>query len=99
MASRARELVVELAKVMALLRVLPAEAETDLEELKRNIERSLPSGVKLQKASVEEVAFGIKALKLLILLPEAEGATFEVEEAVSRVPGVGQVDVEFETRI
>ncbi|MCX8204893.1 MAG: elongation factor 1-beta [Candidatus Nezhaarchaeota archaeon] len=98
MVSKDHKLVVKLAKVMALLRVLPAEAEVDIEGLRREVERGLPSDVKLQRAYVEEVAFGIKAIKLLVLLPEEEGAMFRLEEAILKVPGVGQVDVEFETR-
>lgn len=88
-----------MAKVAVLIRVLPAEAEVDLEELKREIEGALPDRVVLQGTDVEEVAFGIKALKLLVLMPEEEGVMFEVEEAISRVPGVSQVDVEFVTRV
>ncbi|MEM4700382.1 MAG: elongation factor 1-beta [Candidatus Nezhaarchaeales archaeon] len=88
-----------MAKVAALIKVLPTEAEANLEELRKEIERRLPGYVKLQKADVEEVAFGIRALKLLVLLPEEEGVMSEVEEAVSKAPGVSQVDVEFVTRV
>lgn len=88
-----------MAKVMAILRVMPEDVETDLEELRRRVEGSLPSDVSLQRVGVEEIAFGIRALKLVVLLPEEEGGTFKVEEAVSKVPGVSQVDVELVTRV
>jgi len=84
---------------MAVLKVMPEDVEVNLEELKQRIKESLPSDVSLQRAGVEEVAFGIKALKIVVLLPEEEGGTFKIEEAVSKVPGVSQVDVELVTRV
>ena len=88
-----------MAKVMAVLKIMPEDVETDLNNLVERIKQSLPSDVSLQRAGVEEVAFGIKALKLVVLLPEEEGGTYRVEETVSKVSGVSQVDVELVTRV
>jgi len=88
-----------LAKVMAIVKVMPEDVDVDLEKLKEDIKSCLPSNVSLEKTIVEDVAFGIKALKLFLLLPEEEGGTSKVEEALSNVKGVGQVDVELVTRV
>jgi elongation factor 1-beta len=43
----------------------------------------------------EEIAFGLKALKVFVIMPGVfEGGTQPVEDAFSKVKGVGQVDVE-----
>jgi elongation factor 1-beta len=88
-----------LAKVVAVIKVMPEDVAVDLGELKERIERSLPEGVSFQSAMVEDVAFGIKSLKLAVLLPDEEGGTIKVEEAISKVPGVSQVEVEFVSRV
>jgi elongation factor 1-beta len=88
-----------LAKVVAVIKVMPEDVAVDLGELKERIERSLPEGVSFQSARVEDVAFGIKSLKLAVLLPDEEGGTIKVEEAISKVPGVSQVEVEFVSRV
>lgn len=88
-----------MAKVMAVVRVMPEDVDVDLERLKEDIRRSLPAEVSLERAVTEDVAFGIKALKLYLLLPEEEGGTSKVEEAIAGVRGVGQVDVELVTRV
>jgi len=82
-----------------VVKVMPEDVAADLSELKERIERSLPEGVSLQSARVEDVAFGIKSLKLAILLPDEEGGTLRVEEAISGVPGVSHVEVEFVSRV
>ncbi|RLF12416.1 MAG: elongation factor 1-beta [Thermoprotei archaeon] len=88
-----------MAKVMAVVKVMPEDVGINLEQLKDDIQKSLPEGVSLQKSAVEEVAFGIKVLKLVLLLPEEEGGTYQVEEAISKVKGVSQVEVEMVTRV
>jgi len=46
------------------------------------------------------VAFGIKVLRVLITMPEnVEGGTEPLEQLVSSIPGVSQVEVEYVTRV
>ena len=83
-----------MGEVVASLRLLPAEAETNLEALKKALAGKLPSGVRVYKFEEEPIAFGLKALIAHLVLPENQaGKMEEVEEVVKKVEGVGEVEV------
>ncbi|OYT62725.1 MAG: elongation factor 1-beta [Thermofilum sp. ex4484_15] len=82
------------AKVAVLIRVFPESTETSLEELTDRIRNVLPSEYEIASRGEEPIAFGLKALLLKILMPEdKEGGTSELEEVISKVEGVSQVEV------
>ncbi|MDH5815556.1 MAG: elongation factor 1-beta [Candidatus Nezhaarchaeota archaeon] len=91
-----------MAKVMVLLRVLPIDIEVDMEGLKDKIQAAiikLGEGFALQSYRIEPIAFGLKALRLAIVMPEeTEGGTYVLEETIRGVEGVGEVEVEFVSR-
>jgi len=92
-----------LAKVVVFLKVLPVDVDVDIEALKDKIQDAiakLGEGFSLQSYKIEPIAFGLKALKLSILIPEeTEGGTYSLEEAIKNVEGVGEVEVEFVSRL
>jgi len=93
----------KVAKVMVILRVLPSDVEVDVEGLKERIQMEiakLGEEFALQSYRVEPIAFGLKALKLAIVMPEeTEGGTYLLEEVIRGVEGVGEVEVEVVSRI
>ncbi|AFK50987.1 translation elongation factor 1B [Thermogladius calderae 1633] len=89
-----------MARVLVVLKVLPEDVETKPEELKERIEKALPEGYELKGYDIEPIAFGLNALRLYIFMPEqTEGGTEKLEETVSGVPGVSQVEVEIVHRV
>lgn len=89
-----------MAKILVILKVLPESTEEPLDRLKEKIEKSLPQGYELKGYDVEPIAFGLSALRLYIFMPEqTEGGTEPLEQAISSVPGVSQVEVEVVHRI
>jgi elongation factor 1-beta len=89
-----------MARVAVVLKVYPEDINIDLEELKREIERRLPQDYSLKAWDKEPIAFGLKALRLLITMPEEiEGGTEPLEQIISQVPGVSQVEVELIQRV
>ncbi|MCC6042927.1 MAG: elongation factor 1-beta [Candidatus Verstraetearchaeota archaeon] len=92
-----------MAKVMVVLRVLPADVEVDVEGLSARIQMAiskLGKGFALQSYKIEPIAFGLKALRLIVVMPEeTEGGTYLIEEALRGVEGVGEVEVEVVSRI
>lgn len=92
-----------MARVMVFLRVLPVDVEVDVEVLKDRIQTAiikLGEGFALQSYRVEPIAFGLKALKVAIIMPEeTEGGTYILEETIKSVEGVGEVEVEFVSRV
>jgi elongation factor 1-beta len=82
--------------ILAIFKIYPEDDKVDLEDLKNRLREALPKGnVHIHRIIEEEIAFGIKALKVFIVMPPFfEGGTQPLEEAFSKVKGVSQVDVE-----
>jgi elongation factor 1-beta len=84
-----------MAQVAVILRVLPSSIDVSLDDLKAKIEESLPQGYEVKSSGVEPIAFGLKALKLVIAMPEeTEGGTEALEQALRSLPEVDEVEIE-----
>jgi len=79
--------------VAVLFRVY-AEAGRE-EEVKKAIKDTLkPKGIEL-----EEVAFGIKVIKVLFIHPDKEGSSDIYEDDLKKISGVNEIEVLEETLI
>jgi elongation factor 1-beta len=74
-------------------RVLPEGLETDLKKLEEDIKKSLPEFAKLRAAEQRPLAFGLKALHVLIVMDDKKGGAEQVESAISGVAGVQSVEI------
>ncbi|MFB6079369.1 MAG: elongation factor 1-beta [Halarchaeum sp.] len=83
-----------MGKVAAVLKVMPQSPDIDLDELKADLEDSLPEGAKLRGFEQEEVAFGLVALLTTVVVPDDAGGTEAVEDAFGGVEGVESVQVQ-----
>ena len=89
----------DLTNVLAVIKVMPENADTNMQKLQNAISKKLPANVTLKKSEIEEVAFGIKALRLSLMLPDETGGTDVLEDAIRNVKGVSDVQVEFVSRL
>ena len=78
-----------MGKVAILLKVFPKDSNVDMSEVMEKT-KSI-EGVK--DAKLEELAFGIKTIKLLVVTENAEKAR-EVEQRLREIDGVGEVQIE-----
>ncbi|MFB6228050.1 MAG: elongation factor 1-beta [Halobacteriales archaeon] len=83
-----------MGKVAAQLKVMPENADTDLEELEESLVTALPEGAELNGSDTQDVAFGLVALVVAVVVPDDEGGTEAVEEAFADTDGVESVSVE-----
>lgn len=83
-----------MADVVVVLKILPADSEQDIEKLKSLVGDSLNDLGKINKLGLEEVAFGLKAIRLEVIIPDEEGKIGAVEDRLQSLDGVGQVDTE-----
>ncbi|MDY6774284.1 MAG: elongation factor 1-beta [Candidatus Nanohaloarchaea archaeon] len=79
-----------MGEVAVVLKVMPEDTETDLEAVRDEIREK----VDVQDLQEEEVAFGLRALKVSTVVDDSEGGTDEVEDALSGIGGVRSVEVE-----
>jgi elongation factor 1-beta len=82
-----------MARLVVRIRIFPAEAESNLEEVVELIKKSVPEGMEMKSSSMEPIAFGLKAIIGDFLLDDAEGQMDKLEESIKRVQGVGEIEV------
>lgn len=87
-----------MSRLLAVFRIFPEDDRVDLNMVKDGLRDAMPKGNKdlyIHKILEEEIAFGLKALKVFVIMPGVyEGGTQPIEDAFSAVKGVGQVEVE-----
>ena len=86
-------------KVLLALKVMPESVDTNLEALKQEIRYSLEDIAELKDIKEESIAFGLKALKVLVMVNDEQGISDKVEEVVSKIEGVENAEVESVTLI
>jgi len=83
------------ADVAVVMKVLPNSVDVDLNEILKKIEDKLPDGYKVMSHGEEPIAFGLKALKLVVKMPEeVEGGTEILEGIIKDVDEVEEVEIE-----
>ena len=76
-----------MGNVLIIAKIYP-EDPSNIEEIKKEITKI----GKLMDAKVEEIGFGAKALKVMIMVPDSEGG--DMEEKIKAIKGVSQVQIE-----
>ncbi|MGI0016056.1 MAG: elongation factor 1-beta, partial [Nitrososphaera sp.] len=74
-----------MARLIARIRILPAEAESNLENVVESIKSSMPQGMEMKGHAMEPIAFGLKALVGDFLLDDAEGQMDKLEDSIKNV--------------
>lgn len=82
-----------MGEVAAKIKVMPSGMDVDLKKLQEQLKKVIPQGVRLHGFSEEPVAFGLKALIVVVKVGDIEGGTEKVEEAFSKINGVESVSV------
>jgi len=77
-------------------RITPEEVGVDLESKVEEIKKVLSGfeGVQFREYKVEPLAFGIKVLKLAVIMPDAEGIVDKIAEEIKKLEGIGEVEME-----
>jgi translation elongation factor EF-1beta len=65
----------------------------------KTVEKSIAKLAKTQNARVEDGPFGIKILRMTILLNDEKGGMDELEERIRAIGGVSQVETENVSRV
>jgi len=78
-----------MGEVIVTFKVMPKAIETNLDELENKIKEE----VKPERMEREPIAFGLVALKVTKLVPEAGGELEKLENKLKSIEGVGEVEV------
>lgn len=82
-----------MGKVATTFKIMPESPDVDLENLKEEIGKS----IKIQDYKIEPIAFGLKALKIMLIT--SDSGTEEIENIIKKTKGVGEVEIESSTLI
>jgi elongation factor 1-beta len=86
----------KMGKVLVVVKVLPKDISVNLDELYQRIKENLPEILSLKGYKVEEIAFGLKSLKLYFSMPDnVEGGTSVIEDYLNKFESIEQIEIEF----
>ena len=81
-----------MAKIAALLKIYP-EGPSTLNKVKVAISSLKGGSIEVMRIEEEPIAFGLKALNVLFVIPDEEGTLVELERKICSIPGVSSVEV------
>jgi len=83
-----------LGKVAISFKVMPSDESKNIDEIRQKLVAELSGHYVLGQSSVEELAFGIKVLKIIVIVEDQGGFADRIEEQIRSLPGIGEVDVD-----
>ncbi|MCQ4153153.1 MAG: elongation factor 1-beta [Archaeoglobales archaeon] len=83
-----------MGKVFLKLKVMPTDLDVDLNSVKDKILRLNFKDVEIRDIAVKPIAFGLKALLVLAIMPDTEGVSDRFMEEIGKIKGVESVEVE-----
>ncbi|MCK4484271.1 MAG: elongation factor 1-beta [Candidatus Thorarchaeota archaeon] len=88
-----------MARVVITLKIMPDGIDVNMDDLLERVKGAIPEGTDVRANEVIPVAFGLKALRMNVVREESMGGTDDIEEAITALDGVAQVEVEMVSRI
>lgn len=82
-----------MARLVARIKILPADADTNIDSVVQSLKGSIPEGMELKGHAKEPLAFGLNAVVGDFMLDDAEGQMDKLEDAIRGVSGVGEIEV------
>jgi elongation factor 1-beta len=82
-----------MSKLVIRVKILPSDAETNLDAVLKSLSESMPERIELNAVSKEPVAFGLFSLLADFILDDAEGQMDKLEDFLGKTEGIGQFEV------
>jgi elongation factor 1-beta len=82
-----------MTKLVARIKILPSESETDIMPIPKILSETLPEELKLIAHTKEPIAFGLYSILADFTLDDSEGQMDLLEESIRKIKGVGQIEV------
>jgi elongation factor 1-beta len=82
-----------MTKLVARIKILPSESDTDILSIPKSLSDSLPEELKLIAHTKEPIAFGLYSILADFTLNDSEGQMELLEESIKKIKGVGQIEV------
>ena len=83
-----------MGEVIVTIKILPEDSAININQLKERVNSTLDKICRVANMEVQEIAFGLKAVKAQVIILDADGEIDKVESSITGIEGVGQVDTE-----
>ncbi len=83
-----------MGKVMLTYKIMPEGTESDLERIKGEIKKIVEENGTFKGSNEENVAFGLKAIIVKIVIPDEGGIVDKIEEKLEKIEEVQSVKSE-----
>lgn len=82
-----------MGQVAVLFRLMPQGVETNMEEMGQGVRTALPEGVHVRGMQIKDIAYGLKALLVSVVMSDTGGVLDSTEHAFAKIPHVESVEV------
>ena len=83
-----------MGRIVISVKMFPEDPALDLSTLKEKIKGALPSFASVYRFDEEPIAYGLVAIIAHVVFPEdKDNAMDNVEEILSKIPGISQIEV------
>jgi elongation factor 1-beta len=82
-----------MGQVAVLFRLMPHGVDSDLQKIAVGARAVLPTGVTVRGMQVKDIAYGLRALLLSVVMDDTSGILDATEQALAKVPDVESVEV------
>lgn len=82
-----------MGKVYMKLKVMPSDIDVDLEKIYEKIKEVAPEQVEIKDYKIEPIAFGLKALLIMAVMPDEGGIGDQLIENIQKIEGIESVEV------
>jgi elongation factor 1-beta len=82
-----------MTRLLARIRILPAEADSNLDEVILQLKSNIPDSMQLKAHAMEPIAYGLNAIVGDFLIEDKEGQMDKLEDSIKSLTGVGEIQV------
>lgn len=82
-----------MTRLLARIRILPAEADSNLDEVILQLKSNIPDSMPLKAHAKEPIAYGLNAIVGDFLIEDKEGQMDKLEDSIKSLTGVGEIQV------
>jgi len=83
-----------MGSVVMRIRIMPSDVDVNLDEVLERIKGIQMEGVEVRDTAIQPIAFGLKAIVLMAVMPDAEGIGDRYIEEIGKIDGVESVEIE-----
>jgi len=80
--------------VLVTLKILPKNTDADIKSIEDQVKRNIEGLCSINRMDEVDIGFGLKYIKLEIIVQDKEGEIDRVENSISSIEGVGEISTE-----